>query len=242
MMFADRRALARGLRTSARCASEQPADDGDIAERIQEKAPALAEAPLPAAPATAGPTTRAPLNIDELSAIAFIRSPRPTISAMNAWRAGMSNALTIPTSAADREHVPHLHASRERHGRKRQRQQHGERSASPAGSDDARAHPRRRRRMARAGRRGSARRTRPGPAIQPSPSAGTRAMTGPPTASTCPSARRAVPRKTAGNCDGGGRGTGAGPGTMRERDRARLLGGVTIYRDIEVVHVLAGTQ
>src|SRR5205807_1454740 len=51
-------------------------------------------------PATAGPITRAALNADELSAIAFIRSSLPTRSTMNAWRAGMSNALTTHRNAA----------------------------------------------------------------------------------------------------------------------------------------------
>ena len=47
-------------------------------------------------PASAGPTTRAPLNIAEFSAIA-LRSPwRPTMSAMNAWRVGMSTVLARP--------------------------------------------------------------------------------------------------------------------------------------------------
>ena len=51
-------------------------------------------------PATAGPTIRAALNMDELSAIAFMRSSLPTSSTMNAWRAGMSNALTTPKNTA----------------------------------------------------------------------------------------------------------------------------------------------
>ena len=51
-------------------------------------------------PATAGPTIRAPLNIDELSAMALIRSFRPTRSTTNTCRAGMSNAFTVPSSAA----------------------------------------------------------------------------------------------------------------------------------------------
>src|SRR5438309_8705717 len=47
----------------------------------------------------AGPTIRAPLNIEEFSAIAFIKSSLPTMSTRNAWRAGMSNALTTPSRA-----------------------------------------------------------------------------------------------------------------------------------------------
>ena len=51
-------------------------------------------------PAIAGPTTRAPLTIEELSAIALLRSSRPTISTTNDWRAGMSKALTMPRQVA----------------------------------------------------------------------------------------------------------------------------------------------
>ena len=51
-------------------------------------------------PATAGPATRAPLTIELLSDSAFIRSSRLVISTMNAWRAGMSNAIATPPSAA----------------------------------------------------------------------------------------------------------------------------------------------
>ena len=47
----------------------------------------------------AGPTTREALNMEEFSAMAFIRSARPTMSTMNAWRAGISKALTAPSSA-----------------------------------------------------------------------------------------------------------------------------------------------
>jgi hypothetical protein len=50
-------------------------------------------------PATAGPMIRAPLKIDEFSAMAFGRSSRPTISTTNDWRAGMSNAFTTPSAA-----------------------------------------------------------------------------------------------------------------------------------------------
>jgi len=44
--------------------------------------------------------TRAPLNSEELSAIAFIRSSLPTISTMNDWRIGMSNPLAMPRIVA----------------------------------------------------------------------------------------------------------------------------------------------
>src|SRR5439155_248280 len=51
-------------------------------------------------PATDGPTTAAPLNTEELSAIAFIRSCLPTISTTKDWRAGTSKALMVPVAAA----------------------------------------------------------------------------------------------------------------------------------------------
>jgi hypothetical protein len=51
-------------------------------------------------PPSAGPMTRAPLNIIELRAMALGRSSRPTISTTNDWRAGPSKALTRPRSAA----------------------------------------------------------------------------------------------------------------------------------------------
>src|SRR6266540_2675418 len=61
-------------------------------------------APTPSAPistpATAGPTTRAALKSEELSAIAFMRSSFPTSSTTNDWRVGMSKALTTPRKAA----------------------------------------------------------------------------------------------------------------------------------------------
>ena len=43
---------------------------------------------------------RAAFTAEELRAIAFGRSSRPTMSTTKAWRVGMSNALTIPRAAA----------------------------------------------------------------------------------------------------------------------------------------------
>ncbi len=51
-------------------------------------------------PATAGPMTRAPLTMELFSETAFIKSSRLVISMMNDWRAGMSNAIATPRSAA----------------------------------------------------------------------------------------------------------------------------------------------
>ena len=51
-------------------------------------------------PAIGGPITRALLNIDEFSAIAFGKSSFPTICTRNACRIGTSNAFTIPTRNA----------------------------------------------------------------------------------------------------------------------------------------------
>ena len=48
----------------------------------------------------AGPMIRAPLNMVEFNAMAFIRSSLPTMSTKKDCRAGMSNAFTTPSSAA----------------------------------------------------------------------------------------------------------------------------------------------
>ena len=47
-------------------------------------------------PATAGPTSRAPLKLVELRPTAFGRSSGGTISEANAWRVGLSTAVTTP--------------------------------------------------------------------------------------------------------------------------------------------------
>jgi len=46
--------------------------------------------------------TAAPLNTDEFSAIAFVRSRLPTISTVKDWRVGMSNMVTQPVVTAAR--------------------------------------------------------------------------------------------------------------------------------------------
>jgi hypothetical protein len=51
-------------------------------------------------PPIAGPTTRAALNSDELSAIALGSSAGPTIWYVNACRAGASNTSTMPRTTA----------------------------------------------------------------------------------------------------------------------------------------------
>ena len=51
-------------------------------------------------PATAGPITRAPLNVAELRATALTMSSRPTISTANDWRTGISTAFAQPSRAA----------------------------------------------------------------------------------------------------------------------------------------------
>ena len=53
-----------------------------------------------AMPASAGPMMRAELKIAELSEIAFGSRSGPTISEANAWRVGLSIALTVPRQAA----------------------------------------------------------------------------------------------------------------------------------------------
>ncbi len=51
-------------------------------------------------PATAGPIARATLTSTELRLTALRRCSGPTISSMNDWRAGFSNALLRPSKAA----------------------------------------------------------------------------------------------------------------------------------------------
>ena len=51
-------------------------------------------------PPSAGPTIRAALKTAEFRPTAFVTSSTPTISMTNAWRVGMSTALTSPSSAA----------------------------------------------------------------------------------------------------------------------------------------------
>ena len=59
-------------------------------------------------PAIDGPSSRATLTIDELSAIALGRSALSSISSLrNACRPGMSNALTIPCATLS----PRIHAT-----------------------------------------------------------------------------------------------------------------------------------
>jgi hypothetical protein len=53
-------------------------------------------------PAMAGPTTRDRLKLVELRAIALVRSSGGTSSAANAWRTGISMALTKPAASARR--------------------------------------------------------------------------------------------------------------------------------------------
>ncbi len=58
------------------------------------------------APASVGPTTRAALNIIELSEIAWRRSARPTMSSVIDWRVGTSKALISPMVSA-RQMISH---------------------------------------------------------------------------------------------------------------------------------------
>ena len=60
-----------------------------------------AEAPI-SRPASAGPTSRAPLNVVEFRLTALVSSSGPTISETNAWRTGASTADTEPSAKAIR--------------------------------------------------------------------------------------------------------------------------------------------
>ena len=73
----------------------------------------------------AGPTTREALNMEEFSAMAFIRSARPTISTMNDWRAGISKAFTTPSSADSAKMCQICDRAGEHQRGQREGQQHG---------------------------------------------------------------------------------------------------------------------
>ena len=73
----------------------------------------------------AGPMMRAPLNMDEFSAMAFIRSSLPTMSTRKACRAGMSKAFTTPSKAASTKMCHTCTTSGKRQHRKDQGQNHG---------------------------------------------------------------------------------------------------------------------
>ena len=55
----------------------------------------------------AGPITRAPLNIEEFSAIAFIRSSLPTMSTRNDCRARNIEGIYHAEQRGQHKHVPH---------------------------------------------------------------------------------------------------------------------------------------
>ena len=57
--------------------------------------------------------------------MALIRSSRLIISTTKAWRAGISNAFTMPSSAESTKISPHLHDVEQREPGERERQQHG---------------------------------------------------------------------------------------------------------------------
>ena len=63
------------------------------------KAGATPQAPM-MRPATPGPTRRAPLKVVALRPTALGSSRLGTISDTKAWRAGLSNATTMPPTAA----------------------------------------------------------------------------------------------------------------------------------------------
>ena len=76
-------------------------------------------------PATAGPTTRAALNIAELRATALPMSPRPTISTTKLWRTGMSIALAVPRQQRQDDDHPDLDDTGQReHGEDRGEHHH----------------------------------------------------------------------------------------------------------------------
>ena len=86
----SRAADAAGSAISNRLVSTAPNDTAFSAKHTPSPTIAIS------APASDGPITRARLNIIELSAMAWRKSSRPTMSSVIAWRDGMSNALMRP--------------------------------------------------------------------------------------------------------------------------------------------------
>ena len=78
---------------------QQTRNHSDIAHAIGKKAPPFSDRG-DHQPATAGPTIRAPFNIEEFNAIAFGRSFLGTMSATNVWRVGISIEFTTPSRIA----------------------------------------------------------------------------------------------------------------------------------------------
>jgi len=79
--------------------NNKPIITANIAHRIGEEAPAFAN-PGHQNSCTAGPTTRAPLNMEELSAIAFIKSSLPTIIHKKGLPSRNIEAFTTPSKLA----------------------------------------------------------------------------------------------------------------------------------------------
>ena len=93
------RAIGATLRSSlSRIASSAISTARKLTASMR-KAVEMSNAPM-VRPATAGPSTRAALNIAELRATAVPTSSRPTISTENAWRVGMSTTLVRPPRKA----------------------------------------------------------------------------------------------------------------------------------------------
>ena len=88
--------LGRVRRPASAPARRSPRGSSGAFAKKQAASPTVAMRP----PAIAGPITRARLNALDPSAMAFIRSSRPTISATSDCRVGTSNADSVPKKSA----------------------------------------------------------------------------------------------------------------------------------------------
>ena len=95
------RGSRRGVCSSSSRISDSPTSTARKLRALITKATPTPNAPM-VRPAMAGPRTRAPLNIAELSETALPTSSGPTISMANDWRTGMSTALAQPRARASR--------------------------------------------------------------------------------------------------------------------------------------------
>ena len=93
---------------------EQTGQDRQIAETPFRKKHHPSPNAATRTPAIAGPTIRAALNIDEFSAIAFIRSSRPTNCDQERLPGRDVEGVDDPQQRRQGEDVPELHPPRER--------------------------------------------------------------------------------------------------------------------------------
>ena len=136
-----RPAAACGRRISSR-----PAMHREVADAVERRSTSPRRSPRRAGPRSPGPTIRAPLNIDEFSAIAFIRSSRPTMLDEERLPRRDVERVDDAEQRGEREDVPDADAAGERQRRQRQRRGPSTTSAWRRGSGAGRRGRRRCRR------------------------------------------------------------------------------------------------